>query len=370
MSQSNNRLQRLTLGLLFVIMLVFVLIVARQFLYPLFMSVLFAYLLYPVVKTLEKWGINRIVANFATILFSVALVIGLILLLYKQLSVFLDDIPQLQEKTFRNIDRLQMMIDSKFNGDSNGEEEMWLRKQVNNMFELSGGFIRELLFATTGTIAKFGLMPVYIFLMLYYRNKFYAFLLRLLDSHKHPKAERIMLEISHVTKRYMSGVVIVVIMLCVINSTGLLIIGVEYAVLLGVLSALMNFIPYFGTLIGGAIPLLYTFIVQGEPQKGLGVLAFFLFVQFTENNILTPNITGSQVNINPLFTILSIIIGGMIWGLPGMFVAVPFLGMFKIYCDHQENMHPYAFLLGTAGTEEHALTLDKLKKWFKAKWKG
>lgn len=364
MSKGYERLKKTTLGLFFLIMLVFVLIVARQFLYPLFMAVLFAYLLYPVVKVLEKWGVPRIIANLLTILFSMAFLIGLLVLLYKQLAVFLNDFPQLQEKALQNIDSLQMAIDRKLNGGKNGNDEMWLRDQVDNAFELSGSFIKEVLFATTGTLTKFGLIPVYIFMMLFYRNKFYTFLLRLLDTSKYPKAERIVQEISLVTKRYMGGVFLVILILCFINTTGLLVIGVEYAILLGVLSAFMNFIPYFGTLIGGAIPLLYTLIVQGDPQKSLAVFFFFLVVQFTENNILTPNITGSRVNINPMFTILSIIVGGMIWGLPGMFVAVPFLGMFKIYCDHQEDMQPYSFMLGTSGTEEHAITLKKIKRIF------
>ncbi|QCR22009.1 AI-2E family transporter [Pontibacter sp. SGAir0037] len=367
MSRSVKKLQRLTYSLLFLIMLVFVLIVAREFLYPIFMAVLFAYLLYPLVKIWERWGIPRIIANFFAIILSMALLVSLFVLLYKQLSVFLNDFPELQEQAMRNIDKLQMELEDHFGGAEGRDREMWLRKQIINAFEFSGGFISELLLAMTGTLTKFGLMPVYIFLMLYYRNKFHTFLLRVMHSENYPVTEQIINDISHVTKRYMSGVVIVILILCLINSTGLLLIGVEYAVLLGILSALMNFIPYFGTLIGGAIPLLYTLVVQGDPQKAFGVLGFFLLVQFTENNILTPNITGSQVNINPLFTILSIIVGGMIWGLPGMFVAVPFLGMFKIYCDHHKSMHPYAFLLGTTGTEEHALTWEKIKGWFRKK---
>ncbi len=156
--------------------------------------------------------------------------------------------------------------------------------------------------------------------------------------------------------------VIVILILCVINSTGLLLIGVEYAILLGILSALMNFIPYFGTLIGGAIPLLYTFTVQGEPNKAIAVVGLFVLIQFTENNILTPNITGGSVNINPFFTILIIVVGGMIWGLPGMFVSIPLLGMFKIYCDNKQELSALSYLLGTEGTEEHALTIKNIKE--------
>ncbi|MCC9137438.1 AI-2E family transporter [Pontibacter silvestris] len=363
MSKKINQIKKLTWILLFLILSVYVLVQAREFLYPIFMAVLFAYLLYPVVKKLEEWGVPRIIANFVTIITAMAVVVGLLTMLYKQLATFLDDFPGLQQQALSNLDRLQEVIDRKF-GDSSPDNEHWLRAQVDNALEFSGSVLRDVLFATTGTITKFALMPVYVFLMLYYRNKFENFLLRLLPSYRHSTAAKIISEISDVTKHYMGGVVIVILILCVINSTGLLLIGVQYAILLGVVSAFINFIPYFGTLIGGTIPLLYTLTVQGDPHKALLVVVLFLAVQFTENNILTPNITGSKVNINPMFTILSIIIGGMIWGLPGMFVAVPFLGMFKIYCDHHSRLSAYSFLLGTEGTEEHALTLSKVKDLF------
>lgn len=369
MRKNSITLQKLTFGLLFVILLVYVLVEAREFLYPIFIAVLFAYLLYPIEKRMEQWGLPRILANFITVIMAMAAFVGVIMLLYKQLSVFITDFPSLQDKAMVNLDRLQHVIDRRY-GDSDPQNEHWLRNQVVDALELSGNFLRSLLKATTDTLVKFGLMPVYIFLALYYRNKFESFIYRKIPSYSHPKARKIIDEISHVTEHYMAGVVIVILILCVINSIGLLLIGVEYAILLGILSAFMNFIPYFGTLIGGAIPLLYTFVIQGDPHKALLVLVLFIFVQFTENNILTPNITGSKVNINPLFTILSIIIGGMIWGLPGMFVAVPYLGMFKIYCDHNESLSAWSFMLGTEGTEEHALTLGKIKKALGLEKKG
>lgn len=359
MLSKYNTIKKLTVVLLFWVLVAFILIVARDFLYPIFIAVLFAYLLYPIESRLERWGMPRILANFITVILAMAFFIGLLVLLYDQLSVFIGDFPTLQENVLRNLDRLQRIVDEKIWGKS-PRGDYWLRRQTVDALELSGGFLKELLSATTNTIVKFGLMPVYIFLALYYRNKIESFVFKLAPSASHFRLKHIIRDISDVTKHYMAGVVIVILILCVINSAGLLLIGVQYAILLGILSAFMNFIPYFGTLIGGAIPVAYTFAVQGDINKTLAVMGFFILVQFTENNILTPNITGSKVNINPMFTILSIIVGGMVWGLPGMFVAVPYLGMFKVYCDHTPNLRPWAFMLGTEGTEEHALTLDKV----------
>ncbi|MCX2739408.1 AI-2E family transporter [Pontibacter anaerobius] len=364
MRREDGWLQRYTFILLFGILLMYVLVVAREFLYPIFMAVLFAYLLYPIEKWLEMKGLPRLLANFITVVAAMALFVGALILLYKQLIVFLGDFPTLQDKAMENLDRVQQSIDKRF-GETNPDNEHWLQVQVKNALELSGNFLSDILMATTGTLAKIGLMPVYIFLFLYYRNKFERFVYRQVSSFNHPRVKQIIREVSNVTKHYMAGVVIVILILCVINSTGLFLIGVDYWLLLGIISAFINFIPYFGTLIGGAVPLLYTLLVQGDPHKALLVLFFFLLVQFTENNILTPNITGSKVNINPLFTILSIIVGGMIWGLPGMFLAVPYMGIFKVYCDHNHNLAAWSYMLGTEGTEEHALTIEKIKRVFK-----
>lgn len=368
MAKYYERLRELTLLLFFATLFVYVLVAARDFLYPVAMAVLFAYLLYPIEKQLENWGMPRIPATFLTILAAMALFIGMLLLLYKQLSIFLADLPALQSQALQNLDLLQQAIDEEFS-QQEPENEHWLRTQLASAIELSGNFLSTVLFATTDTLTKLGLIPVYIFLMLYYRNKFSQFILRLVPAGKHAKAIQVISEVSHVTKRYMGGVISVILILCMLNAVGLLAIGVEYAILLGILSAFMNFIPYFGTLIGGAIPLFYTFMIQGAPHKALLVLIFFLIIQFTENNILTPNITGSSVNINPLFTILSIVVGGMLWGLPGMFVAVPFLGMLKVYCDHMPPLAAFAFLIGTKGTEKHAFSAKKIIGWFRGKSK-
>jgi predicted PurR-regulated permease PerM len=205
--------------------------------------------------------------------------------------------------------------------------------------------------------------------MLYYRNKYYVFICKLLPAYKHAKAEAIVEEISSTVRRYMAGVVTVVLILCVLNSVGLMIVGVDYAILFGVISALINFIPYFGTLIGGIIPLSYTLLMSDTPEKAIGVVILYLIIQFTDHNILTPNITGSYVRVSPFMIILGIILGGMLWGLPGMIVTVPALAVIKIVCANIRSLHPIAFLISDKGTIRHALTWAKVKKLFRKRLK-
>nr|WKN35120.1 AI-2E family transporter [Tunicatimonas sp. TK19036] len=360
----NSFIVRATFTLLFTILVFYSLIAAEDFLVPLLMGILFAFLLYPVASFLEKKGVPRILANILSIILGIVVISATVYVIYSQLSVFVGDFPELRQKALRNVRNLENYIASEY-GVTVERQDRWLRDGISTFFT-SGGQLFQALFSTTAsTVAKIGVMPVYVFFLLYYRNKFREFLMRVTPVHGHRKMSKILREISHITKYYMGGISLVVLILCVLNSIGLLIVGIQYAILLGIISAVMNFIPYFGTLIGGAFPLLVALITEESPSYAVGVIILFIIIQFTENNILTPNIVGSNVRINPFFTILTIIIGGLVWGLAGMFIFLPFLAMFKIVCENIEPLQPVSYLLGTQGTEKHAITWDKIKGLFK-----
>ena len=358
---------RLTAGILFGILFFYVLIVGRNFFIPISFSILFAFLIFPVARFFEKRArFPRIVANLVSIILGIVVIASVIFLVYKQTSTFFDDLPQLRQKALNNFLSIEKFIEAQFNV-SVAQQDTWLRDQISNFFESGGEYFRDLFTATTGSLVRTGIIPVYVFFLLYYRNKFKTFILQLVPPAEHQRTNKILLEISSVTQRYMSGIVIVVAILCIINSIGLTIVGVQYALLLGILSALMNFIPYFGTLIGGAIPLLVSLVLEDSPQYALGVIILFLIIQFTENNILTPNIVGFNVRINPLFTIITIYVGGLVWGLAGMFIFLPFVAMIKILFDHITPLQPYAYLMGTEGTERHSLSWEKIRGIFRKK---
>lgn len=183
----------------------------------------------------------------------------------------------------------------------------------------------------------------------------------------HEKTDEIIKEVSVVVKKYMGGVFIVVLILCVLNSLGLLIVGVKYPLLLGLIAAICNFIPYFGTIIGFSFPLIMALLTGDGPGTAIGVVILFIIIQFTENNLLTPNITGGQVQVNPFFIILSVLIGGIIWGIPGMFIVVPLMATLRIICTKIDALKPWAFLISDTGTEKYALTTGKLKKFLRVK---
>ena len=347
MLQNQPLIVKITIGLVGIIAFIVVASVGRNFLYPLVIGVLFSYLLFPISNLLEKKRIPRPLAIIISILFGISVIGGILFFLYNRVTFFLADLQSIKENASVSLEIIQNKVETIF-GVSVGSQKQWMRDNINKLLETGAGNIQSALSATTSTIFAFGILPVYVFFMTFYRNKFRNFVLMVTLPGKHEATKKVMDQISDVTRKYVGGIVAVVLILCVLNSFGLWIVGIKYAIMFGILSALMNLIPYFGTLIGATIPLTFT-LLSGTPEKAIGVLILFIIIQFTENNILTPNITGGSVQINPFFTIIGIVFGGMLWGIPGMLVAVPLLGTLKIIFENVNTLHPYAFLMGVSG---------------------
>ena len=354
--------QKFSFFLLSIILVFYVLIAAKMFLYPLALAVLFAYLLYPLANFLEKKRLPRILAILISIILLLTVITFTVLFVYRKLGVFVGDFPTFRVKAISRIDELEKTISSLF-GIADLQLTDFLRSRVSGMFDLGSNVFNKAFTATTGTLFRLGILPVFIFMFLYYRTKFAWFIMKIVPRDKQLLTLNVLREASKVASRYMGGIFTVVFVLCIINSFGLYLIGIRYAITLGVIAAIFNFIPYFGTIIGYSIPFIFALLTGDSAQPAFKVLLVFLIVQFTENNILTPNIVGNYVKINPFMIILGVIAGGMVWGLPGMFVVIPFLAILRIISEHIPALHPYVYLLGTGGTRRHALTGENFRKF-------
>jgi len=354
--------QRFSFFLLAIILVFFILIQARLFLYPIAVAILFTYFLYPVANWLEKHKIPRIIA----ILISLILLLGIIgaagLFIYRKIGGFLADLPEFRSKALNNIDILELQIGQLF-GIQDLSIATILKERVAGLFDVGSDFLNKAFTATTGTIFRLGILPVFIFLFLYFRTKIAYFILKLVSADKQMVTLKVLREVSKVASRYMGGMITVVVVLCIVNSSVLYLIGIKYAIILGVIAGIWSFIPYFGTIIGYSIPFVFALLTGDSPNMALKVLLVYAIVHFCENNILTPNIVGSYVNLNVFVIILGMISAGMVLGLPGMFVIVPFLAMVRVMCEHVESLHAYVYLLGTKGVRKHALTAENINKF-------
>lgn len=365
MSRRYVLAKKLTVYLLFIIVFIFALIQAQKFLAPLCLAALLSYLLFPIANFLEKRGVPRILANLACIIIAIVVFGGVIYFFSNQFSILVDDFPYIKDQAIKNLRAVQVWVADTFNVSDSFIRD-WIEGRINDITYVENTF-RTVFKATTTMIVNLGLTPVYIFFMLYYRSKFYEFILRLTPDDEERRTEKVLEEVNLVTSKYMSGVFTVVLILAVVHSIAFSIIGLRYPIILGVTAAFFNLIPYFGTLIGALVPLLFSLFAMDSIDYAFWVVIYFLIIQFVENNILTPNITGGYVSLNPFVTILSLIVGSMIWGVVGMFIIIPFVAMFRIFCAHIPYLKPVAFLLSDRGTEEHALTFDKIKNLFKKK---
>ncbi len=354
--------QKFSFFLLSIILVFYVLIAAKMFLYPLALAVLFAYLLYPLTNFLENKKFPRILAILISIILLLTAITFIALFVYRRLGMFVGDFPAFRVKAINRIDELEGTISSLF-GMADLRLTDFLRARVSGMFDAGSNVFNKAFTATTGTLFRLGILPVFIFMFLFYRTKFAWFIMKIVPREKQLLTLNVLREASKVASRYMGGIFTVVFVLCIINSFGLYLAGIRYAITLGVIAAIFNFIPYFGTIIGYSIPFVFALLTGDSAQPAFKVLLVFVIVQFTENNILTPNIVGNYVKINPFMIILGIIAGGMVWGLPGMFVVVPFLAILRIISEHIPTLHPYVYLLGTGGTRRHALTGENLRKF-------
>jgi predicted PurR-regulated permease PerM len=354
--------QRFSFFLLAIILALFVLIQAKLFLYPLALAVLFAYLLYPIANFLEKHRFPRLLAIFISVLLFLSIAGLAIIFIYKRVTGFIGDFPGFREKALNNIDILQNQLGLLF-GNIDLNIIAFLRERVSGLFEASNDFLNKVFTATTGTVFRLAVLPIFIFMFLYYRTKFAYFILKLVPVEKQAIAINALRGVSKVTSRYMGGMSTVVIILCIINSTAFMLIGVKYAIIFGVIAGLWSFIPYFGTLIGYSFPLVFSLLTSDTPNIALKVLITYFIVHLTENYILTPNIVGNAVKINAFVIILGMIAAGMVWGFPGMFVVVPFLAMVRVICEHVPSLHAYVYLLGTTGMRRHALTGENIRRF-------
>ncbi|TCO11092.1 AI-2E family transporter [Natronoflexus pectinivorans] len=365
--QSEKRyllVKRTAVVLLAIFLFIYGLMAIRNFLYPIAFGLVLAYLVYPLTRWFEIKGIHRILANFIVIMGTLAFITGLIIAAYHIITPISIDFADLTDKAIDNIAEMIVVTAQYFGIETNNVGES-IRNQLGSATEAGGEQLGKVFTATTNTIVAFGLLPVYIFLFLYYRTKFMYFLLGLAGRSRRKKMVTMLREIAAVMVQYQGGVLLVVFILFFINSIGLWIVGVQFAIPLGVTAALFNFIPYFGTLLGGAVPLIFAFLVEGDPILAFKVVILFIVVQFIENNILTPNIVGGNVKINPFFIITGLVAASMVWGIPGMLLIVPFLASIKIIFKHIDFMKPYAFLLGEKGTEKHSIKMDKFKRIWK-----
>jgi predicted PurR-regulated permease PerM len=341
---THSVLQHYVIALLALVLTVVVLYFGRDLIILSLISALFAFMLLPSCRRIEGWGAPRWLAAGIVTTLLLGLVLGAFFLLGWQLSRFGNDLPALQARfTDKGLWLLRWIEDHTLIDQR--EQVQWFNTHVSDLAEYGGRTLLKVFSSTGAALAMVIPIPIFVFLLLLLKDKFRNFF-RHVDSARNGLVLNIMKRISGLSRRYIRGVLIVIVILGVLNSIGFLLLDLKYAVLLGFLAGFLNIIPYIGVLIGSLFPIAIALITKDGLAYAVGALGVCVFTQFLENNVITPKVVGSSVSINPLASIMALLGFGMLWGVVGMVVAIPLMGMLKIVCDAIPGLHPYGYLLG------------------------
>ncbi|WP_025764699.1 AI-2E family transporter [Dyadobacter tibetensis] len=326
---------------------------------PLALAFLLAVLLRPIEAFFIRLGLPKALAISLTVLLAVLLLAGVILLLSIQISEFSEQWPKLK----RNIN------------DAYRQVRRWVRREYSVSFWEQDQYIKKAQTRTienlqnseaigniTGSLGTLVLLPIYVFLLLYYRTMFIHFSVVLFaDKHK-AKVLEIMGQIKTIIQSYMLGLLLETAAVATMNAIGLLILNVQYAILLAAMAAILNLVPYIGGLVATALAVAVTFMNHPEGYTVLGVVLVFIVVQLIDNNLLVPLIVGSKVRINALVSILGVLVGGAIAGLSGMFLSIPTIAIMKAIFDRVDHLKAWGILLGDETPEEASTQFEKSMK--------
>src|SRR5688572_13324058 len=317
----------------------------REIITPLVMAFFLALMLLPVLRFLRSKKIPEGLAIFLCIIFLV-IIIGLVIWFFSsQISGLIADFPQIKQNVKLHLNSLSHWIDSKW-GVSTDRQVQLINEQNDKVLTFASGLLGGATSSVTGTLIVFGLLPIYIFLLLFYKNLLIRFVFIWFPAKNQPKVKEVIHETEIIIKSYLIGLLIQITYITILLGGILLVIGIKHAILIGAIFAILNLIPYVGALVGNIIGVLLTLSSSQEIWPIFAVLGTIALVQFLDNNILMPRIVGSKVKINALATIVGVIIAGAIAGVSGMFLSLPVIAVMKIVFDRTNNLKQWGVLLG------------------------
>ncbi|WP_347159015.1 AI-2E family transporter [Pontibacter chitinilyticus] len=359
---------KITVILLGLVLLIYLLQLFKSVLAPLAFSILFALLLLPLTRHLERLRVPRPLAILCSITLVVVVLAMVIWFLSSQMMDLTSELDSISGNVGDLIANVQDFLYHKFGIKPSNRTEL-IQNMIGSLQDIATSFLGNTISMTTGVIAALTVVPIFVFCLLYYRDHLEEFLFKFVTRDRRSGLLQTITNIQQVVQSYISGLMIVIVVVSLLNSAGLLILGVNYALFFGIFASVLTIIPYIGIMIGATVPALFTLAATGHLIDAVLVIAVFAFVQFLEGNFITPLVVGSKVSINPFAAIVALLIGGEIWGAPGMIIALPFIAMLKVIFDRYPPLAPIGFLLADID-DVHPKRKGKVQSWFAEIWNG
>lgn len=354
-----EKLQRSIYILLFFFISFAGLYFAASFLIPVTLAAVFSMLFIRLSNWFESKNLSRSVSSLiCTLIFLSAL--GLIVFLLSwQLQGLAENMGAMKQRLTTTLSDFQQWLQEQTGINKTTQKEI-VKSQSQGSEGMMAGFANSLFGVLVNTV----LVIVYMFLFLCYRSHIKKFILKIVPGDEKTKADNVVHKAGKVAQHYLSGLGAMIGVLWIMYGIGFTLVGVESAIFFAVLCGILEIIPFIGNLTGTSITLLAVIAQGGDSKMIIGVIIVYGLVQFIQTYILEPLIVGEQVNINPLFTIMVIVLGETLWGVAGMILAIPLLGIIKIVCDQVPDLQPYGFLIGTEHQRgKKTGVIDKLKEF-------
>jgi predicted PurR-regulated permease PerM len=333
---------------------------AQAFLMPLFIGGILATLFLPFCNWMEKKKIPKGLAVFTCLLSLILIMVSIVLLLGWKIYDLLDDFAMIKKVAIEALSNIQMYIYNHL--DLTYKEQSQILKQEQPSYTT---IMQVLLESLAYFLTNLILVLVYFIFLLFYRVHIKIFFLKHTAPPQRSEMEHIIDSAANVSQQYLLGISKMILILWIMYGVGFSALGLENALFFAILCGMLEIIPYVGNITGTIL----TVVVAGLHGENLsmlgGIIGVYVVIQLIQGWLLEPLILGPQVKINPLFTIFALVIGELIWGIPGIILAIPITAIFKIICDRIEPLKPYGYLIGEIESEktEQGL-LRKLKKGF------
>lgn len=353
-----------TLILIGLFALLTILYIGKSIIVPFVFAVIISILLSPAVNFFVRHKFNRIIAIAIILLLSIVVIGAFSVLVFSQMSRFSESLPLLAGK-FTEVLNQTITWASGYFDISTQKINTWIASTKDELINSSGSAIGKTIVSLGGVFVFIFLVPVYIFMILYYQPLLLDFIHKLAGVDHQSKVSEMIIQTKTLIQRYLIGLLIEVFVISFLYTIGLLLLGIEFALILGLLGAFLNLIPYLGSIIAAAMPMIIAFINKPSPWYVLVVLGLYIFIQFIDNNFLVPRIVGSKVKLNALASIIAVIIFGTLWGISGMLLAIPLTAITKLVFDHIDPLKPWGFLLGDTMPASPLLKIDPIIKKFK-----
>jgi predicted PurR-regulated permease PerM len=332
--------------------------IGQAIIVPIVFATIIAILLNPLVNYFIQRRVNKIVAISIAVTLAILGVAGVLYVVSSQISMISNTYPQLKLKFNVTSTQLVQWISERFNIKAS-KVNAWI--SVTQTEAISNFAVGAKLTAAGQLLLTGILLPVYLFMILFYKPLLLEFIRKLFKTEHHIAVVEVLANSKKIIQSYLVGLFFEMIIIAVLNSAGLLMLGIDYAIILGITGAILNVIPYIGGIIAIALPMSIAFVTKNSITAPILVFFVYVFIQFVDNHYIIPKIVASRVKINALVSIIVVLIGNALWGIPGMFLSIPLTAIIKVIFDHIDTLKPWGFLLGNIVPSASKFSFIKLK---------